>query len=749
MIRNSAIALCLSYIIGLLCTNLISFSGSGLSRSQLPVAFLAAVISAIATGIIKALGRGRSFQIKAIAIDLKANYRLYLSAALIAWVAIIYLQLRLPQPRSNDISYRIAASESEFVTVSAKVLTEPRLNNAQRLKFLLKVSAIGDRELVSGKLYATLPLLQGTGLHPGTRINLSGVLYLPQKANRPGGFDFKAYLARQGIFAGIQGFNADFEPEAGWGWWRLRQRIVRSQLRGLGSPIGQLVSSMVLGRKAVDLPGEIRDRFIEAGLAHVLAASGFHVSLLLGIILKLTSRLAAKPRLIVGIGTLIVYLGLTGLQASVFRACLMGTAVLIALTLETKVKPLGSLLLAATIILLFNPLFISDLGFQLSFLATFGLIVTMPSLQKRLDWLPTNIATLVAVPLAASVWVLPLLSYGFNRVAVYSVVVNIICTPLILMVSLGGMIGAIAALIVPSMGSAIAWLLYYPAVILIAIVNFFTSLPGSSWAIGQISLGTLLIIYSLYVLVWLNQWWRDRLFFSFLFAVTLIFAPIAYQHFNLTQITVLPGKSEPIVIIQDRGEVVLINSDAAKTVKYSLIPWLDRQGINQIDYAIDLPRQSDADWEQISDRLPIKNFVFNPDSLDPFFPTQKTQTQSLDKAIATKSFKISFDRQLALLKLDTAKENWLILASGNQDPNLIIKYIQAQDLELENSILVSQKIALPWLTTKPQAVIFLADRKGETDSHQNQIQFYSLQREGVVTWTIKDGIKLLEADDNW
>ncbi len=106
------------------------------------------------------------------------------------------------------------------------------------------------------------------------------------------------------------------------------------------------------------------------GLSHVLAASGFHVALLLGIIFWITRSLSPKKKLIIGIIILILYVGLTGIQPSILRASLMGTAILISQVLERKTNALGTLLLSAFLLLLFNPLWIWDLGFQLSFLAT-------------------------------------------------------------------------------------------------------------------------------------------------------------------------------------------------------------------------------------------------------------------------------------------------------------------------------------------------------------------------------------------
>ena len=736
--------LCLSYIVGLISTNLVAFNNLGFSKQQLFLPMLIGVGASVAIAFLLNLIEEKKSLAKINLIRQIHLHRFdFVLAAIVASLAIIYLQLRIPQPQSNDISFQISTDESQLVTISAKVLTEPRLTDSQRLKFILKarqVKQFTDREKVSGKIYATLPLLQGTGIKPGMIVQLTGILYLPQTASLASGFDFKAYLARQGVFAGIQGIKVDSKTDPGWGWWQFRQRILHSQLRGLGSPMGQLVTSMVLGRKAVDLPPDIRDRFIAAGLAHVLAASGFHVSLLLGMILRLTTRFAVKPRLIIGIVTLLTYFGLTGLQASVFRACLMGAAALIALVRSTKVKPLGSLLMAATIILLFDPLFIRDLGFQLSFLATFGLIVTMPELQKRLEWLPTTIAPLIAIPLAASIWVLPLLSYQFNSIATYSIPINIAVTPLIVLISLGGMVSAIAALFVPFLGSAIAWLLYYPSLLLVNIINFFTSLPGSSWATGQISLSVLLSIYGLFLLVWLNQWWQKQFKLVLLFAVGLIVIPIGYSHFNLTQITILATEPEPLVVVQDRGKTILVNTATDKVSKYQVLPFLVGQGINQIDYGVDINSKTDSNWSSISDRLSIENFVN-------YSQNNELGNQVKAGRITTKSCTLSYETQLSALKLETATHIWLILTDLEPKKDQIAKYLKQINLSVKPFVLVANNISSTWLSLQPQTIISSDQLTRNSTQELDKIKLLNLKRDGVIYWTTNHSIQPVIAKD--
>ena len=626
MTRKNWIAIGLTYIVGLGSTSLINFPFDNLSRSHL---WLLLIVLLVAI---------------ALTVKLRQNkLRQGISAILVVFSAVVYLQLRTPQPLNDDISFQVDSGDRQLVEVVGKVLTEPRLSDRQGLKFILEVESLDNGEAVSGRLYSSLPILQGTGIYPGQELSLTGYLYLPQSARSPNEFDFQQYLARQGIFAGIQGKKASFEPAIDrWSWSRLRQKIVRVHLQGLGSPKGQLVSSMVLGRKAVDLPQEIRDRFMVSGLAHVLAASGFHVSLLLGIMLQLTTRVPPRLRLAIGLGTLAIYLGLTGMQASVMRACLMGAAVLLALTLNTKVKPLGSLLLSAVLILLYDPLAIGDLGFRLSFLATFGLLVTLPPLQAKLDWLPTTIATWIAIPLAASIWVLPLLAYEFNSLATYSLAVNVVCTPLIILVSLGGMISAIAGIIMPGLGSAIASLLDLPTSLLMAITQFCSTLPGSNWSVGRMPLGVLFAIYGLLIVVWRNKWWQKRWWLALLLPIILTVATIAYGATQV-QISVLATRNLPIVVIRDRGRVILINSGREDSAKYTVLPFLARQGINQIDYAVASDRRfnSPTAWDTINSRVRISSIY--QDISDSNLSESKIESRSLSETITTKSMDLRVD----------------------------------------------------------------------------------------------------------
>jgi competence protein ComEC len=696
--------------------------------------------------------------------------RLWLAAILIGFLAPLYLQLRIPQPAINDISRFVPQAEAQLqeqvMTVEGKVASVPRLTRSQRLssrdtpraQFWLEAERLNqvhssnnqptdaNSQVVTGKLYVTAPLLQTTGLYPGEAIAVTGNLYKPKPALNPGGFNFSAYLAREGVFAGLSGHQIAVEEQKApaWGWWQWRSRIARSQIDWLGSPEGQLVSSIVIGSKAVDLPGDIQGEFIRVGLAHALAASGLQVSLILSVLLVLTRRFSTKAQLLLGTLALLMFVGLTGVQPSVMRASFMGFGALVALVANRKQKTLGLLLLAATILLVFNPLWIWDLGFQLSFLSTLGLLVTVPPLMKRLDWLPPVIAALIAVPLAASLWTLPLQLYVFGLVAPYSLAANVIANPFLAVISLGGFASALAALIWPVAGSALAWLLYYPTHCLVAIVRVFSWLPGNSIAVGTISLLQLAVLYGSIGLVAVSKWWRKKWWLAVLLALASIAVPIWQTQATLFQTTVLATPQAPVIVIQDRGKFLLVNSGDADTASFTVLPFLQQQGANQIDWAVALDSRPEAKngWLQLLKRLPIRNLY-----LPGAEPALKADNQTIAVLVKAKQGNYQtllpktnvtlgstaielINVQPSLLQLKMEEQTWLLMGNFKPEQQKQI----AKEMSRVDVLCWSGEALVPELLTvlRPKVAIAAA-------IHVDPETWQNLQKSTQIYWTGRDG----------
>lgn len=776
MIQTSGVIICLGYILGLLF-------------SAIPWGGVWIVILGIVTAVLSQRRQSNLRQVaqkrenavtktKAVANIWQTvpHPKILLVAGLVGLLASLYFQWRVPQPGTKDISTFVPSGNNshpeQLVIVRGEVASNPRLTRSQRGQFWLDVTqvdevkndqgAAGVPKGATGKLYVTVPLLQATGLYPSQQIAVTGVLYKPKVASNPGAFDFQKFLKQEGIFAGLIGQQVNLlDEDRQWGWWQIRERILRSQVRWLGIPEGPLVSAMVLGSKAVDLPYDIRDLFIKAGLAHALAASGFQTSLILSVILQLTRRAKKGTQITLGSLALIIFLSLTGFQAAVLRAVIMGFAALVGLALKRKVKQLGSLLLAATLLLLFNPLWIWDLGFQLSFLATLGLIVTVPPIIQRLGWLPPAIASLIAVPLAATIWTLPLQLFVFGVVPTYSLLLNILSTPLISIISIGGIISAIAALILPEAGSFLAGVLYYPTNWLIQLVEFFSNLPGNLVALGSISIWQMLAIYTLMILAWLVRWWQKRWGFAGLLAMALVLIPVWHSANSLLRITVLAAGAEPVLVIQDQGTVTLINSGDENTGRFTILPFLQQQGVNQIDWAIasKFSGNENDGWVELLQRLPIKKFYKysrNPENTPEAQAIQQElqkhqglyQSLPLGQTVNTGSIVAQlFDNQLPILQLQIFGQNWLLV--GNVKSQEITQLVKTGTL-LRPQVLwcASESLKDLVLALQPQVAIASGmtsrnsssgnlDQKTLSELSKANIKVFFTGKNGAIQWTPK------------
>lgn len=734
---QSAIVLCLAYVLGLLAT-FQPWARWGLLLAAIPVAWV----------LPRVWRKG-------------PNWQMWLVAGAIALSATFYLESRIPRPTATDISKYIPATvergTAQFTIVQGIVDSYPhatRNNNSQFWLNATQLNEIQGNQLrpadvsrpVSGRVYVTVPIQSGTGLQPGVEVSITGTLYLPKVSANPGGFSFRDYLSQSGGFAGMRGVQLrvpDERQTQKWSWGKLRQRIAAAQVKLLDIPVGPLLTAMVLGSDAVDLPFDLRDKFVRVGLAHALAASGFQVSLILNAILTLTrKRLSVVGQFNIGVVALLIFLGLTGFQPAVVRSVVMGLAVLIALRLKRKIDPLNLLLIAGTLLLLGNPLWVWDIGFELSFLATLGLVVTVEPLQKKLDWLPPTIADLITVPLAASIWTLPIQLYVFKVFPLYSLPANILTSPLISIISIGGTIGALAGAIFPIAGSAISWSLYFPTQLLIGIVDLFNYLPGTSFAVGQISTWQLVSLYGLILAVWAIPKWQKYWKVPTFIGVLLIIIPLFFAKANELQITALASNDRQILVIQDRGKTLLVNTGNESVTRFTVMPFLQQQAINQIDSAIDFTRDVTEvnSWQTLSQTLPIKNFYSINDSssytgASKFTPMPIGTPRQFDQ-IEIKTLQTS--PAIFQIELAEYKQKWIVIG----DPKLD----RAQpiiDIELLNPIQTlywrGGKLSKGAIEKMNPQIAIAATNSPDPDTikllERNNVRVYYTNRDGAIQWT--------------
>ncbi len=287
----------------------------------------------------------------------------------------------------------------------------------------------------------------------------------PRRFDNPGAFDYPAYLATQGI--ALEGWTREpvetVEASRGSAVLRLVFGIRALLLRRLDAAMSPgragLLKATVLGDRS-GLSAEMNQAFLDSGTYHILAISGLNVSLLAGALFGLFRLLRASPRVgaVASAFLVTMYAALAGASASVIRATVMADVYLLAVILNRRGELLNSLSLSALALLWWNPRFLFDVGFQLTYLATLGIVLTLSRCETRLAALPRALRWVVesfVITLAATVMTLPILAGAFNRVAPVGILANLPIVPLSGLITGLGTAGCAFLLVTPA---GIPWL---------------------------------------------------------------------------------------------------------------------------------------------------------------------------------------------------------------------------------------------------------------------------------------------------
>jgi competence protein ComEC len=296
----------------------------------------------------------------------------------------------------------------------------------------------------------------------------------------------------------------------------LRRWLLDGLVRTVPEPEASLGAGILLGvRTGID--PTIRDAFAVAGLSHVVAISGWNVAIVVALIAAATQRLRARfgPRLPAVVAMLAVawYVALVGASPAVVRAALMAAALLVARLGGSPAHAASALMGAVVVMVLVSPGALWDVGFQLSALATAGLIVLAAPIESRLGRWPPWIRTPVALTVAAQAATLPVLLATFEQVSLVAPLANVLVVPLIPAVMAGAaaaaMIGGLAGAIpVPLAADVGTWLAggaaWLPLRGLIAVGTTAAALPlaamplaGAPWFTAAWYPGLALVVHRL------------------------------------------------------------------------------------------------------------------------------------------------------------------------------------------------------------------------------------------------------------
>lgn len=374
------------------------------------------------------------------------------------------------------------------VTLEGVVVAEPDLRETTQ-RVTIRVREEG----------AETGVLAVAQLHPeieyGDRVLVRGTMVLPEPFETDTGrtFRYDRFLAKDGIFALVE--HAEIETlEHGSG---LQVSIMRALLRGkrafqdglaaaLPEPGASLASGLITGGKQ-GLGEALLDAFIIAGLVHIVVLSGYNVMIVAEAVLRAFGAFGKRNAAVLAGIVIALFVIAAGAGAASIRAGLMAGLGLLARATGRTYAVLRALLAAAVLMLIGNPLLLAyDPGFQLSFIATLGLIMLSPILEQRLAWVRAPFwRDLLAATLAAQVAVLPLLLYQTGIFSLVSLPANLLVLPVVPFAMLLSFIAGVIGMLLPTAAPVFG----FPAHVLLSYVvetgRLLASLPFASVSVPQ------------------------------------------------------------------------------------------------------------------------------------------------------------------------------------------------------------------------------------------------------------------------
>ena len=342
----------------------------------------------------------------------------------------------------------------------------PREDRIQLVLGELVVAVDGAPAALGDRLLVWMP--RGIGAGSGDRLLIRTRVELPEDFD---GFAYREYLARQGVGGiGLPRHAEVIEGASGPGsiLVTLRGALLGGLNATVPEPEAALGAGILLGVRASIAP-EINDAFATAGLTHVVAISGWNIAIVAALVAAMARPLERRPggrwtTTIVAAGTVGGYVVLTGASPSVVRAALMAGAMLVARLGGSRAHAASALGLAALLMLLVAPAVLWDVGFQLSLLATGGLIWFGARIERRLPGWPAWIREPVALTLAAQLTTLPVILVNFERLSLVAPLANVLVVPFVPVAMLFSAVAAVAGAIdaalahPPLIGDTIGWL---------------------------------------------------------------------------------------------------------------------------------------------------------------------------------------------------------------------------------------------------------------------------------------------------
>lgn len=550
-----------------------------------------------------------------LTIKKKRKIRKYVILFLIS-ILISNTQITLLE-KSFDEKYKNIEENLEIV---GTIISNP-IDKQYKNQYTLKVEKINeDKKYKNTNLQLNVKKEKET-LNYGDKIIVRGNFEEASQARNEGGFDYKQYLKSKNIYGIITADKKDIKliKKNNVGVIDLIANKIRNSMKekieqNLSNETSELLSGILIGEKS-NLKKEIQEDFRDSSLSHVLAISGMHVSyVILGITFVISKiKLSKKMSKIVTILLLLFFIILTGKTASVTRACFMSSYIILASLLHKKANVLGSISISLLIILIINPYFILDIGLQLSYGGTIGIVLIYSILKKYrkkkeekcskfkkvIHKIKDKILDTILITISANLVIFPIVLFHYNTMSFTFIISNLLVFSIIGIIIILGFISVFTSYIISPLAKVMFFFLQIFLNLLTQIAHFCAELPLSKvyFPTPKIYVIILYYLFLIYIILVKNEIIKNKkvnrkilIIFIIVVIISNLILNFIPKTFTISFIDV--GQGDSMLVSTPKGKNILIDGGGSRDEesfnvgKQTLIPYLLNKGITKLDYII-------------------------------------------------------------------------------------------------------------------------------------------------------------------
>ena len=627
-----------------------------MKTGQHPLRFLMGLLAAFCLGIICGACGGISlsvhliYLISAVLILFSASVILVLKQHERTWITFVGLFFVVGMFRFagayelpvQDISH--AAGEETHVSgiITEMPRVTERTDGTRQIRYTVVVHTLGrdsTERAASGQLFlyervdADMP--QDVG-RIGDRITAEGKIRRPHGYQNPGQIDTALLLRTQGITASLSARRGSVSIESRddispWEQWMRRAAEIRThyleRMRAVmpRTDAAAIFAMLFGGYEGID--PALLEAYTTTGIVHILSVSGSHISLIAAVIawIAVILRLPRWFGAAVVISAIFFYVLLAGMVPPAVRSGMMGGAAFLGLVLGRERDAKYLLLLTGLFMLMVSPLLLFHISFQLSFLATAGLLFLAPVLAAKMHRLPRLVSMAFSITIAAQLMVLPVLAWYFNQVSISALLANLVVVPIVELIIIMGLFAGIVAYLLPLFGG----ILFAAGSVLLGIsfelTRALAALPLSKVWLPSMGLFPSVCYYVVILILCAPSEMRRKILSRLLayrhivavLCLALLVGVCAWRMIMPREMAVHfidVGQGDCALVVTPHGHAMLFDTGGTRDSAFDIgarvdVPYLLHYGVREVDYIFLSHAHEDhaAGAGAILSRLPVKH----------------------------------------------------------------------------------------------------------------------------------------------